>query len=262
MKKFLLVAFMFSFLGFTNAQEITESEFAREVNLVKKDNYSFPLEKTLAQNRTVASTGLILSGIGKVENLGLLQANKAFNYQWKIDDGEITPKEAEDAKKLFATNFGKNPALANKIFRFDSKLISETLNNKKDLEVYFSQDLSGNLCIVLKTGSDFYEITTNSSRKITENDRQTRSNLFKGNLRSTIETALNKSYTEYVTIPYISNFDQFNGNFPQTIVLVPAISVTKYAGRMTLIMNFEDFSGKTIFVKVGDTSYDTFTPHP
>ena len=175
---------------------------------------------------------------------------------------ELLIEEAENAKKLFVTNFGKNPALANKIFRFDSKLISETLNNKKDLEVYFSQDLSGNLCIVLKTGSDFYEITTNSSRKITENDRQTRSNLFKGNLRSTIETALNKSYTEYVTIPYISNFDQFNGNFPQTIVLVPAISVTKYVGRMTLIMNFEDFSGKTIFEKVGDTSYDTFSPHP
>jgi hypothetical protein len=237
----------------------TQNEQLEKILKLIQENF----EAKKISNKDLNEIIFYSAGLIKVENLGLVQANKAFNYQWKFDDiGEIPNEEAENSKKLFVTNFGKNPALANKIFRFESKLISDLLKLKKDLVVYFSQDKSGNLCVVLNTGSDFYEITTSSSSKIIENDRLTRSNLFKGKLKTTIETTLNKSYTEYITIPYISNFDQFKGVFPKTIVLVPAISVTKYAGRMTLIMNFEDFSGKTMSDKGPDNSYDTFTPHP
>lgn len=69
MKKILFVLAICS--GFSMnlyAQDISEPEFVGETLLVKQDNSSFPLEKTLAQNRTVASTGLILSGIGKVRS--------------------------------------------------------------------------------------------------------------------------------------------------------------------------------------------------
>ena len=226
----------------------TQNEQLEKILKLIQENF----EAKKISNKDLNEIIFYSAGLVKVENLGLVQ--------WKLDDGP--PEEAENAKKLFVTNFGKNPALANKIFRFESKLISDLLLAKKDLDVYFSQDTSGNLCIVLKAGTVFYEITTSSTTRIDDNLRQTRSNLFKGKLKSTIETTLKKSYTEYVTIPFISNFDQFKDEFPQTIVLVPAISVTKYAGRMTLVMNFEDFSGKTIFEKVGDTSYDTFSPHP
>ena len=48
------------------AQEIQEPEFVGETILVRSDNTTTQLEKNLTQNRTVASTGLILTGIGKV----------------------------------------------------------------------------------------------------------------------------------------------------------------------------------------------------
>lgn len=198
------------------------------------------------------------AGLVKVENLGLVQANKAFNYQWKFDDiGVIPHLDAEAAKKLFVTKFGKNPTLANKVFRFESTLISDILKQGKNLDVYFSQDSSGNLCLVLNNGNAFYEITANSSKIIAAKVKIERSDLYKETLKKTIETNLSKDYTEYLTIPYFSNFDQFNGIFPKTIVLVPAISTT---GRMTLIMNFEGYDGIT--AKGVDSDYDTFTPHP
>ena len=48
-----------------NAQSIKEPEFAGETILVKADNSVTRLEKHLAQSRRVASTGLLLTGIGK-----------------------------------------------------------------------------------------------------------------------------------------------------------------------------------------------------
>lgn len=69
MKKiFLAATLMYCFSIGLNAQTVEEPEFVGETILVKSDNSSFPLEKTLAQNRTVASTGLILTGIGKVRS--------------------------------------------------------------------------------------------------------------------------------------------------------------------------------------------------
>lgn len=48
-----------------NAQTIEEPEFVGEAILIRADETSTPLEKHLAQSRSVASTGLIITGIGK-----------------------------------------------------------------------------------------------------------------------------------------------------------------------------------------------------
>lgn len=67
MKKKLLSTLSIAIFAVTlSAQTIEEPEFIGETLLVKSDNSTTPLEKQLTQNRTVASTGLILSGIGKV----------------------------------------------------------------------------------------------------------------------------------------------------------------------------------------------------
>ena len=69
MKKLLSTLLLIAiFSSSLNAQEIQEPDFVGECILVKSDNSIIPLEKQLAQNRTVASTGLILSGFGKVRS--------------------------------------------------------------------------------------------------------------------------------------------------------------------------------------------------
>jgi hypothetical protein len=94
------------------AQEIQEPEFVGETILVKSDNSSTPLEKHLTQNRTVASTGLILTGIGKVRN------------QIQIDgccSSTIVDKNSEF--KLIVRNIDNNtdPLSIVKIFKFEKK---------------------------------------------------------------------------------------------------------------------------------------------
>ncbi|MDM1396240.1 hypothetical protein HX049_03475 [Myroides odoratimimus] len=65
MKKVLLV-FLCLVNFYVNAQEISEPEFVGECVFIKPDNSTVLLEKHLTQNRTVASTGLMMTGIGKV----------------------------------------------------------------------------------------------------------------------------------------------------------------------------------------------------
>ena len=54
-----------SFLA-VNAQEIPEPDFVGEAILVRANQDVVPLDKSTSQNRSVASTGLIMTGIGKV----------------------------------------------------------------------------------------------------------------------------------------------------------------------------------------------------
>ena len=105
----------------------TQNEQLEKILKLIQENF----EAKKISNKDLNEIIFYSAGLVKVENLGLVQ--------WKLDDGPIPPEEAENAKKLFVTNFGKNPALANKIFRFESKLISDLLLAKKDLDVYFSQ---------------------------------------------------------------------------------------------------------------------------
>jgi hypothetical protein len=69
MKKLFTSLFVVALFSFNmNAQEIAEPEFIGEVILIKSDKSSTPLEKTISQGRSAASTGLILTGIGKLRS--------------------------------------------------------------------------------------------------------------------------------------------------------------------------------------------------
>lgn len=113
MKKILLVlSLCYGFSSTLIAQNIDEPEFVGETILVKQDNTTFPLEKTLAQNRTVASTGLILSGIGKVRS------------QIQIDGCCANLKVSKsEALKLIVRNVDNqtDPLAIIQIFKFEVK---------------------------------------------------------------------------------------------------------------------------------------------
>lgn len=69
MKKILSSLFILSVLTINiHAQDIPEPDFIGEVVLVNGDNTGTSLEKTISQGRAVASTGLLLTGIGKVRS--------------------------------------------------------------------------------------------------------------------------------------------------------------------------------------------------
>lgn len=112
--KFILMTFVTFSSLFVNlyAQQIPEPEFVGETILVKSDNTSTPLEKHLTQNRTVASTGLILTGIGKVRT------------QIQIDgccSSTLVNKNSE--VKLIVRNVDNqtDPLSIIKIFKFEQK---------------------------------------------------------------------------------------------------------------------------------------------
>jgi hypothetical protein len=85
---------------------------------------------------------------------------------------------------------------------------------------------------------------------------------FNADLKGIIQANLTKGYTEYVTIPFATNFDQFKGVFPNSIVLIPALGNDKHEGRVTFVMHFEDANGNRIYDGKKYSNYDTFTPHP
>ncbi|WP_158211084.1 hypothetical protein [Myroides phaeus] len=66
MKKMIYFTFLFLITLNVNAQDFKEPSFIGECLLIKPDNTTVLLEKHLTQNRTVSSTGLMLTGIGKV----------------------------------------------------------------------------------------------------------------------------------------------------------------------------------------------------
>lgn len=61
----LSLAFAFTLCATAQAQDIPEPEFIGECVLVRADNSITKLEKQIATNRSVQSTGLILTGVGK-----------------------------------------------------------------------------------------------------------------------------------------------------------------------------------------------------
>lgn len=113
MKKILISLFVVSALTINvKAQDILEPEFVGETILVNPNNTSTPLEKHLTQNRTVASTGLILSGIGKMRS------------QLQIDGCCANVKvNKNDEVKLIVRNIDNltDPLSIIKIFKFETK---------------------------------------------------------------------------------------------------------------------------------------------
>lgn len=104
---------LFSF-SFTQAQEeeIIEPDFAGECFLVRADGSYQLLEKHFSQVRTAASTGLILTGVGKVRD------------QLQIDGccSSISYRRGEDIS-LIVKNVDNHtdPLAVVKIFKFEQK---------------------------------------------------------------------------------------------------------------------------------------------
>lgn len=113
MKKIFTSLFVLSIFAFNvNAQDIAEPDFIGEVVLVKSDNSAIPLEKQLSTNRGVASTGLILTGIGKVRS------------QLQIDGccAKIQVSSNEDLSFIIKGIDNKtDPMSIVKIFKFEEK---------------------------------------------------------------------------------------------------------------------------------------------
>ncbi|QTV05267.1 hypothetical protein [Faecalibacter bovis] len=95
-----------------SAQDIVEPEFVGEVLLVKADKTSELLEKSTSQNREVASTGLMITGIGKIRR------------QIQIDGccAGIKFKKNEDVQ-FIVKNIDNNtdPMAIIQIFKFEPK---------------------------------------------------------------------------------------------------------------------------------------------
>lgn len=94
------------------AQDVEEPEFIGETILVKKDNSVTQLEKKLSQKRTVASTGLMMTGIGKVRE------------QLQIEGccSKVSVRKNEEAKFIIR-NIDNNtdPMAIIKVFKFEEK---------------------------------------------------------------------------------------------------------------------------------------------
>ena len=202
------------------------------------------------------------SGLLKVESMEFVFANKTLNYQWNFDPGVIPDQDAKIAKVKYSEKFSSYPHLTSKIFKFKSKIISDFLQKESVLNVYFAQNESGDLCLLIKNGTVNYMIDEISVKNIDDQMKKQYISDFNGDLKGSIEGNLTKGYTEYVSIPFATNFDQFNGIFPNTIVLIPALGQDQHEGRITFIMHFEDVNGNRIYDDKKYSNYDTFTPHP
>lgn len=113
MKKALLSTFAITVFAITaNAQKIEEPEFIGESLLVKSDNSTVPLEKQLSQGRTVASTGLILTGIGKVRQQIQIDGCCANVKFAKNDDVKIIVRNTDNLS---------DPLSIIKVFKFEPK---------------------------------------------------------------------------------------------------------------------------------------------
>lgn len=134
----------------TKAQ-VNEPDFVGECILIKQDNTSVPLEKHLAQNRTVASTGLILSGIGKVRNQIQIEGCCSNTKLYKNEEVKFIIKNVDNLT---------DPLSIIKVFKMEAK----KKYRRAELSSYSSlgSTKSNNLDYVNFTGKKFgtssYEI--------------------------------------------------------------------------------------------------------
>lgn len=113
MIKRLLSALAFAaIVANAGAQSIEEPEFVGESILVKSDNTGIPMEKQLSVGRRVASTGLLLTGIGKVRE------------QLQIEGccSTVTVPASEDISVIVRnTDNNSDPLSIIRIFKFEKK---------------------------------------------------------------------------------------------------------------------------------------------
>lgn len=111
MKKILFLGLLL-LINNLNAQKIEEPEFVGEVLLLTSSSTAQPLEKHISQSRQVASTGLIMTGIGK------------YRTQLQIDGCCSNTKinKSDDIKFIIrAVDNNTDPLSIIKIFKFEQK---------------------------------------------------------------------------------------------------------------------------------------------
>lgn len=112
-KLFSLAALLFLVIN-VNAQEVEEPDFIGESILVRSDNTFVALEKELTQGRTIKSTGLVLTGIGKVrEQIQIKDCCAKVKFS-KNDDVKFIIRSVDNLT---------DPLSIIKIFKFESKKI-------------------------------------------------------------------------------------------------------------------------------------------
>lgn len=110
-KLFSIIAFAIAITS-VNAQTIEEPEFVGESIIVKSDNTVIPLEKQLSTGRTVASTGLILTGIGKVRQQIQINGCCSNVVISKNDDVSVIVRNIDN---------NSDPLSIIKVFKFEKK---------------------------------------------------------------------------------------------------------------------------------------------
>lgn len=113
MIKKLFTAFVITLFAFNlNAQDIQEPEFIGECLLIRADNSVAKLEKQVAKNRSVASTGLILTGIGKARTQIQIDGCCASVQFSKNDDVKFVIRNIDN---------NSDPLAVIQVFKFESK---------------------------------------------------------------------------------------------------------------------------------------------
>lgn len=108
----MLTLFLFVFCINAQEQEIKEPNFVGEVHLIKSDNSRTELEKHIALGRSVASTGLILTGIGKVREQVQIEGCCSSTKIKKGEDFYFIIKNVDN---------NTDPLAVIKIFKFEPK---------------------------------------------------------------------------------------------------------------------------------------------
>lgn len=108
----LSLALAFTLCAHAQTENIPEPEFIGECVIIKADNSVTKLEKQLATNRSVASTGLILTGIGKARKQIQIDgccANVNFS---KNDDVKFIVRNVDNLS---------DPLAVIQVFKFEKK---------------------------------------------------------------------------------------------------------------------------------------------
>lgn len=191
----------------------------------------------------------------------------------KLTDNLNTPISDKKAKEMilaYRKEFDSEKIM-NDIFRIDYKLISRLIENQQDLILKFAQlDIELNLLYQDENRNQRLIINQESSMELTKDAVDAlRKNFYnpKKGLRSKLDASITKMFndgeihenTRQITIPYKSNFDQFDPEKYSGIVLIPAIdNKTEDKDKLhkiTFVMYFEERISSPI---EPTTYYDVF----
>lgn len=167
----------------------------------------------------------------------------------------ISDPKAKEMILAYQKEFGKDIVM-NKVFKIDYKQISELINNQQDLVLKFAQ-LDIELNLLYKDENNHQRLIINQETSIELNDDAVdafRKNFYdptKG-LKAKLDAKITKMFndgtvhenTRQITIPYATNFNNFDPHLHSGIVLIPAIDNTttdiNKLHKITFVMYFEN----------------------